>query len=260
MKSNTLSIIAIVVSVLAIGFALLRVTPFEITNDVYVGIVASCVGISVALVIGFQIVNTLEIRKDISEQRQTAIKLETLNEALKDTISKQQAEMQEGFDIIMAIQQYNDDKYTNAFIAFEHMHTALVSSLKFKRDNYDFIFHLIRKYIANIDVYNFSQGGGYILADNSYMCDSNIDGERRNIKDIVDERTKSIKEMESHLRADSNFNALGIEYERVIKLFWKRIKDVKDDPTKYLSPDEKFAIMYPEQYIEGQLKRQGAAQ
>ena len=73
MKSNFISIIAFIVSVIAIGFSLLRIVPFAITSDTYIGIIATFIGIAVTILIGYQIINTLEIKREVLEQRKFTI-------------------------------------------------------------------------------------------------------------------------------------------------------------------------------------------
>ena len=106
MKKNKLSIIALLFSLIAVVFTFFRITPFEFTSDTYIGVVATFVAVSVTLVIGFQIINTLEIRKEISEQRKMSEELKQLNIELNKTIENQKNEMEEGFAIINAFIQH----------------------------------------------------------------------------------------------------------------------------------------------------------
>lgn len=89
MKNTFISIIGLIVSVIAIGFSLLRIVPFVITSETYLGIIATFIGISVTMLIGYQIVNTLEIKREILEQRKLTNELQYMNDVLNKTIKTQ---------------------------------------------------------------------------------------------------------------------------------------------------------------------------
>jgi len=120
MKNNLISIITIVISVIAIGFSLLRIVPFEITSDTYIGTTATFIGISVTMLIGYQIVNTFEIKKEVTEQRKLANDLKQMNEDLNKIIEKQKNEMQEGFDIFSTLVNYQENGWNQVYKHLVH--------------------------------------------------------------------------------------------------------------------------------------------
>lgn len=238
MKNNRIAFIAIVISLIAIAFTFLRITPFEVSNDIYVGLIATFIGISVTLVIGFQIINTLEIRKEISEQKKLSTELEQMNNKLNKTIEIQKNEMQEGFDIINTLIQYQENGWTYSIDAFKSLHHALVSSLKTGRTEYEWIFDLLRKYIADINWQNFEGtlvqiGGGSSIIGN------------KDLKDIVKEYTDKVDEDEKILRENENFCCIKMEYDRVMKLYRKRIADMLENPNTIFTTDDKKTITNP---------------
>lgn len=249
MKNNLISIITIVISVIAIGFSLLRITPFEITSDTYIGTIATFIGIAVAMLIGYQIVNTLEIKKEVAEQRKLANDLKQMNEDLNKTIENQKKEMQEGFDILFTLVRYQENGWTSSIQAFCSLHASLVISLGTDRTEYEWIFKLLRKYIADINSRNFTYS--IITLSNStlnsrFICDS-IDGKhhKEDLKNIIKEYTDIVDKDEKKIREDGNFCRIQIEYDRVMKLFHKRIDEINTNPQKDITSEEKFAITNP---------------
>lgn len=253
-RKSYLPIVSMIMSIVAIGFAVLKITPFEITNDVFVGIIASFVGISVTLVIGYQIINTIEIKKEIAEQRKSADELKQLSDDLKSTIRKQQYEMQEGFDIIMTLQQHQENGREYSLNSFKSLHHALIHSLQFDREDFGWMFLLLRRYVSDINFQNF----GYGFAkhdDKGFYCTSpNSPYYQKSLAEIINITTAEIYEDEKALRADHNFSRIKLEYDRVMVLFKKRINDLLQDPLKELSWEEKLAITDPDEFIKRHLE------
>ena len=255
MKNTILSILAIGISLLAIGFSILRITPFEITNDVYIGIIATFIGISVTLLIGYQIYNTIEIRREIKEVQLLSKDLKEKNDSLDIKLELQDSSIQGGLFSIIALQKYSENRSENGFIAFKAIHNAMFHYLLQDTESYDSIYRLMREYIANIDRYNFCHGGGIITGDGTYLSSDNLTGEQKNIKDIVSERFNDVASIEVKIRENKNFNQISTEYNRIMKIFWTRMDEISNDPMKNLSQKEKFAIMHPEEYLAECLKR-----
>jgi len=228
MKKNRLSIIALLFSLIAVAFAFFRITPFEITSDIYIGVVATFVAVSVTLVIGFQIINTLEIRKEIYEQRKMSEELKQLHIELNKTIETQQNEMEEGFAIINAFIQYQKG-YTYCHSAFSFLHHALVASLNTNRTEFQEIFEWLKEFIAGIDWLNF-ECGVLVKRNNSITCDSPDNPHyQKEFKDIIKEYTNDIDEDEKKIRGNQNFCRISMEYDRIMILYRKRISEIIKD-------------------------------
>lgn len=198
------------------------------------------------MLIGYQIFNTLEVKKEISEQRKLANELEKMNNDLVKIIETQKYVMQEGFDIITTLVTFQEHGNKSSIQAFGSLHGALVSSLKTDRKEYEWIFNLLRKYIANINLQNFPDGFAH-QSDGRLVCntpDSIYFG--KELKDIIKEHTDLIDKDEEQIRADENFCRIKIEYDRIMKLFRERINEIIKDPNKNLTPEEKDAITNPQ--------------
>lgn len=246
MKTNKITICAFAFSIIAICLSLFRITPLEFSNDIYLGLLATFIGIVVTMLIGYQIFNTLEIKKEISEQRKLANVLEKMNQDLTKTIETQKNEMQEGFDIINTLINYQEYGWTSSTKAFGSLHRALVSSLKTDRTEYEWIFNLLRKYIADINWENFV-GGFTTLSDGRNICYTpDCKHYQKELKDIIKEYTDLIDKDEEQIRADKNFCHIQMEYDRVMRLFRKRIDEIINEPNKNLTQEEKYAITNPQ--------------
>ena len=69
MKQWMINLVLLILSILAILFSLLKVTPFEIIGDTYIGTIVSLLSLAAAFVIGYQIYNAIEFRKEVENQR-----------------------------------------------------------------------------------------------------------------------------------------------------------------------------------------------
>ena len=67
-KINWLNFIAIIIAVISLGFSLFKIVPNSTySNDTFIGIIAAFIGISVTLLIGYQIFNVVEVREKIKK-------------------------------------------------------------------------------------------------------------------------------------------------------------------------------------------------
>ena len=88
MKKRHFYLLVLLVSLISLGFSLFRITPFTFDNGTYIGIITTLIGISVTLLIGYQIINSFEIRKEISEMRKTIEDFKKIKDEIVDTQTK----------------------------------------------------------------------------------------------------------------------------------------------------------------------------
>ena len=69
MKQKIINLLFVIGILLSLFFSWYKVIPCEITNDTYIGTIVTALSIVITLVIGYQIINVIEIRKDLREQR-----------------------------------------------------------------------------------------------------------------------------------------------------------------------------------------------
>lgn len=111
MKQWIVNIILFILVLVALGFSLLKVTPFEITSETYIGVIVSLLSLAAAFVIGYQIYNAIEFRKEIKEQREKYNDIIRRNEEIEKKLKQQECVMQEGFDIISSLMEYNNGQH-----------------------------------------------------------------------------------------------------------------------------------------------------
>lgn len=245
MKQWIINLILFLLAIIAIGIALLKVTPFEITGDTYIGVMVSLLSLIATFIIGYQIYNTIELRKEIFEQRKLYDVIVQKNKEMNEKYEEQNNQTQEGFDIVSAFICYNSGQsFLVCGEAFVKMHRALVCSINTNRTDYEWIFSHLRLYISQFNWQTFCTGC-YKNKDGNYIV--NVVGENygRLLKSIIDDYLLPIKEDEQRIRTDKNFCKIQCEYNRVMRIFYDRINSILTDPMKVLSPEEQNEIVNP---------------
>ena len=107
MKQWVINLMLFSAAIVAIGFSLLRVVPFEVTESTYIGIIVTFIGIIVTVLVGYQIYNAIEFKKDIEKQRiELKGEIESRNKEFKDSIEKQE---QKSTEVISRILRQEKD-------------------------------------------------------------------------------------------------------------------------------------------------------
>lgn len=243
MKQWIINVILLVLSVTAILVARLKVAPFDITAETYIGTIATFIGISVSILIGYQVYNAIEMRGQLEKQKDTSKKLQDLYDQSELKRIEQEAQMNEGFEILSALIEYNRGQ---SFIvcgnALLHMHGALMYSLNTERIDYDWIFKCIRQYLSEMSQQTFvlnlvNKGNEYYISDGEYK--------EMPLKEFINLSLKPLYDNDSAIRSHNKFPRIKIEYERIMRLLERRINEIAKDPSRILSPEEKDAIINP---------------
>lgn len=154
--SIMLSLLAIILSLTTIILFFVRVSSLSVVDsNTFIGVCTSVISISVTLIIGYQIVNTLQIRKELVEAKQKALDLEKLFQQIQEANKSNEYQMQEGFEYISAIIKYNNNGETSSAVAFKEYHHALLSSIHSNRTDYEWIFDSMRTFLAQMNILNF---------------------------------------------------------------------------------------------------------
>ena len=247
MKQWAINLILFLLSIIAIGIALFKVTPFEVTEDTYIGVTVTLLALATSFVIGYQIYNAIELKKEISKQRKQYSKIVQESLKMDKRYKEQNYRMQEGFDILSSLIYYNSGQSSIVCNqAFSALHHALVSSVKTNRTDYEWIFSYLRLYIYQFNRQTFGFGLSLHIDGNHTVYSDGTNNIRfLKLKDVVEEYLTPIKEDEKQLRADKNFCKIQCEYNRVMKIFYDRINSILKDPQKELSPEERDEIINP---------------
>ena len=245
MKQWMINLVLLILSILAILFSLLKVTPFEIIGDTYIGTIVSLLSLAAAFVIGYQIYNAIEFRKEVENQRKKYDEIVKRNEEIESKLKCQEYAMQEGFNIISSLITYNSKQSDLVCgIAFQDMHRALLSSIETDRMDYDWIFGWMRKFISEMNSQTFTSGYAQ-RSDGSYIINVLGNNYGKTMQEVIDEFAKPIKEDEKRIRSNKNFCKIQLEYNRVMKLFYKRLSDIAQNPMKQLTAEEIDRIINP---------------
>lgn len=241
MKQWMINCVLFIICLTALGFSLMKITPFEIGEDAYVGFITTLLSLAVAFVIGYQIYNAVELKNDVKEQRRLLELTKKENDEYKNYLVKQKYQTQEGFDIISALQIYNSDNNAmNKFNAFAQMHHALLSSIETDRTDYEWIFMKMRKFISEFSPLAFTLGGT-IVEDLIY-----VNNKAYKFSEFIDSQLNPLYEEEALLRKKSNFVKIEIEYNRVMKAFAKALDIIKENPIMNVMPEDfKKKILNP---------------
>lgn len=217
MKKSIFNIIILVTSLTALVFSLLKITPFSVNGDTYIGIIATFIGISVTLLIGFQIINYFEIRKELTELKQSKKEIfET-----QKRISIIEHEMQESLDVISAkFTSFEQDKCVEAFLIQQN---ALISSLRAERKEYKNIFRGLKEYITIMQP-------GYFAT-----------GTKTQIEEKIADYIQRSEEIDSQLKKLENYYCIKYEYEHIMKCFYSRLDNAKQ--YKAVSQKEREEIL-----------------
>lgn len=261
MKQKFINYLLALLSIVAIVFSIIRIFPFSVDGDTYVGTLISLLAIIVAIIIGYQIINVIEIRRELSDARKANYNIlmkskelerkirknnhdleQSINTkiAILENITKEQEYcMQEGFDIMSALVEYNSGQnFTTCAIAFASMHKALLSSIKTNRTDYEWIFYWLRKYISLMQMQSF-----YVSVDKRKEENTHSPYPEKRISEILDDYSKPIYDVDAEIRKDKNYIKIKMEYERVMRHFKKRLNDILANPIKVPSQDEVDEIM-----------------
>lgn len=255
MKQKMVNIILGIGILLSLFFSWYKVIPCEITNDTYIGTIVTTLSIAITLVIGYQIINVIEIRKDLREQRaenerernhyaQLIKDAEQKSLVLERKIKKQENETSEGLNLLNALIVFNNGQdFVTCADAFAIMHKALQYSIETERTEYEWIFLYLRKFVSVMQVQAFN-------ASVSFQKDGkitiNVLGHPyygKELKTMLDDYCKPIHEVDGIIRSNPNYMKIKMEYERVMMHFENRIQGILKDPITPPSQEEQEFIM-----------------
>lgn len=236
MKQWMINCVLFIICLTALGFSLMKISPFEIGEEAYVGIITTLLSLAVAFVIGYQIYNAVELKNDVKEQRRLLELTKKENDEYKNYIVKQKYQTQEGFDVISAFMTYNNGGDTSSINAFAQMHHALLSSIETDRTDYEWIFMNMRKFISEFSSCAFTQKSLTEKEGEYYICDNNKRVQK--LSEFIDSQLKPLYEEGALLRKNPNFVKIEIEYNRVMKAFTKALDIIKENPIMNVMPED----------------------
>ena len=243
MKINKWNCISIGLSILAVSFSLLKVTPFEVTSETYIGTTITLLALATTFVIGYQIYNAIELKKELAEQKEMYNTIVQKNKEISVKLIEQDNCMNEGFDILSSLTKYNSGQdFVVCAEAFYSLHHALLYSINTSRTDYAMIFYYLRRYITNFEWQSFC--GSYSKVNDRYIV-STVNDYGKSFEDIINEYLVPIKEDEEKLRNNANFIKIQYEYNRIMNIFYNLMNEMIKNPAYVFSFEEKQNILYP---------------
>ncbi len=145
------ALIAFAISIIMVILFFVRVSPNSVVDGMtFIGVIAAFMGISVTLLIGYQIYNAVDIKNRLNKIRQIEAEISDSKSKLTDLSNLQE----EAIAIIEAkILQAKGD-FCNAFVRF---HSAIKYSIKlpFKREGYTLLLDDLAEYMKDINLTSF---------------------------------------------------------------------------------------------------------
>jgi hypothetical protein len=226
--SVIISIIAIVLSIVTIILFFVKVSPNSVVDsNTFIGVCTACIGIAVTFIIGYQIVNALQIKEKFSNLEEASTKLRKLYDKSRKEIQQQSFNMQEELSIIYALRSSSDNDPRAQLISFVEFHRTLILSVKTDETQCNMIFSYMKKCICHIDSNSFK---------NIYANNIN-GGPSRKLEKTIKDYDTLIAKQEKEIKKADGFSTISAEYNKVIELYEKRVSDILEDK---LSENEEF--------------------
>lgn len=235
---------------------IIRVEPnFVNSQESYMSVFVTAIGTVVAIIIGFQIINVLDIKdilrkmrndyqqfqektnnslsefkKSNTDFRDEILKKETqLENSINNTVARihsLQASVREGITVLDALRIAEDHSYfSNHFDAFVRMNEALLYALDYDSPNYSFILDKMREYAMMIRTQTFNNGP--ILKNDRNLCFYHSDADPtsyRKLSDFVNSDVLPIvKDTEEKIKVHPKFTCISHDYSVLMGKFYNRV-------------------------------------
>lgn len=232
LKKSEIILWFLVILLLILHFV--RVEPNVVwSSETFMGIFVAFIGIAVTLIIGYQIYNAMDIKRELREMRKdvdehTGSWKNEIN-TLKDHVETIHSSVREGIAILDAL-RLNDESSNlgRDLYAFAKMHESLLYSLDYNSPNYEFILSKLMEFGSRICTQSF--GPGFAMTkDGFYYACPNDENYNKKLKDVVNEKIlPPIKDIENQIKNHNNFTAISFTYKDIMRRFYKRI-DIASD-------------------------------
>lgn len=256
MKQRYFIFLSLILSALALLFSFIRVLPFEVTEDTYIGTMATFLSIAVTLVIGYQILNVFEIKKDLNVQKEENERLKSeLHSHISNlqAIAAEQSLKQKDFEfetqgkllVLDSLIQYNSGQdIVTCASAFTKMHDAVFYSLNGNIKEYERIFYYMRRFICDMNYRSFGVTGLTILDDGRRIVnDTNHPYSQRDLSEVINDYKHPIIECQKKIESHPNYANIKFEYERIMEHLERVLNSILKEPNKVKSNEEIEYIM-----------------
>lgn len=210
-KGFIISCIALAISLITLVIVFWKAAPYSVVDlGTFIGVVAAFIGISVTLLIGYQIYNAIEIQEKIS----VIDKLEKELIQVKDVLENSRNEQNEDSLILQArISQNSNIDQLDAFIKF-HKAIMFALSVDHKDLGYDWMLDEIETFMIKIEHSCFV----------SLSSSNNTETIKMEIEKFQKEYIYDSQAIKSH----PNYYIIRRQYELLMTAFENRLEKIKN--------------------------------
>lgn len=216
-----LSLLAFVISIVALAVFFCKVEPYSVVSiDTFIGVIAGFIGLSVTILLGYQIYNAIDLNQKINQIEKLKKSLENQQEEL----NKVKLEQAEGFEILQA--RLLREKTSMQLDSFLHLHSAIKYSLStdHKNEGYQGLMDELELYMLDITMAPF--------ADCS--TEEDYQSKTKKLKDAY-------KKNDSEIRNHPNYLYIKDRYEELMSKFETRLKFISKRQNVSLTEIDKLA-------------------
>lgn len=196
------ALIALIISIITMVLFFIKVESNSVVDGItFISIVAAFIGISVTLLIGYQIYNSMEIKNRLNE----ITTLHSEIEVIKQKTNTQQNELYEAINILQSREPHLKNTYNpNAFL---HFLAAIPFSLSLpeKRDGYKYMLDELEDNMMHVMLISFGSGT------------------RKNFEDGVKQLKDLFKDSDEAIRNHKNYYLIKERYEELMDKFETRL-------------------------------------
>lgn len=215
---------------------IVRVEPYIVwSSETYMGVFVAFIGIATALIIGYQVVNAIDVKSDLRSMRKDVddrlskwekdvADLESKHSGLETHVETIHASVKEGIAILDALRLNGEGGNVGRDLdAFIKMHEALLYSLYYNSTNYDFILHKLMEFGRKICTQSF--GPGFAMnSDGFYYNCPDLPHFNEKLTDVLEsEILPPIRDIEKQIREHKNFSCISYNYSDIMSRFYKRV-------------------------------------
>lgn len=254
MTRQNLSILIIgIISMLALVFSLIRVTPFEVTADTYTGVIVTLLSVVVTFVIGYQIFNIIEFKDKLNSQVEENKSLRKEILGMKEEVQNMQDDLKKRIDKneqLSLMRDYENEAQSNfksnpeknCINSISSIMSAIYYGLESDCGYMNSLFYEFRRYLTFLSPH----------ALHIFSCVQNKDGvwhvchnsETAPLNEWIDEiQCVNILLEDRRIRKHKKYDTIKYEYGRIMKIFKERIDRIKENPIITFTPEEDQEIM-----------------
>lgn len=203
MKSQStfwLSLLSFVLSIITIVLFFVKVTPNSVIDGLtFVGVIAAFIGISVTLLIGYQIYNAVEIKNKLSEIN----KLKSDIDELRNSTQTLRNETYEAINILQSRDPQLRGTYSPNVLLYFLSALPHSLSLPYKKDGYGLLLDELGKNMMNILLPSFGSG----------TIDVFMNGVRK-LRELMSESDTEIRNHENYYMIQDRYESLMAKFEK----------------------------------------------